>query len=119
MHELSLCQQLLRLAQETARQHGNRDILRLTLRIGPLAGVDPSLLYQAFQVARLGTPAEKAELIIEYAPLRIHCQRCDHDSSATPAHLRCPHCGALETTITSGDELLLSDITLNGSTTDV
>lgn len=119
MHELSICQRLLRLAEDTARQHGQADIQRLTLQVGPLAGVDPDLLWQAFQVARSGTLAAQAELVIERTPLRIHCQRCGQAASATPAQLRCPHCGAMETTITSGDELLLTDISLNGSTPNV
>ena len=38
---------------------------RILLRVGGLSGVEPPLLEHAFEIARMGTVAEKAELGIE------------------------------------------------------
>ena len=48
MHELSVCQGLLDQVTGIARQHQATGVARIRLRIGPLSGVEPQLLQQAF-----------------------------------------------------------------------
>ena len=110
MHELSLCQGLLAQVAQVATQHGQQRIASVTLRIGPLAGVEPQLLQQAFAIARQDTPAAAAELRIEAAPLTVHCPHCDNDYPAELPRLACPHGGSLQTTLSGGDELLLVSV---------
>ncbi|MCW8959436.1 MAG: hydrogenase maturation nickel metallochaperone HypA, partial [Gammaproteobacteria bacterium] len=52
MHELSLCRGLLQQVSELAREHRAQTVSRITLRIGPLAGVEIPLLESAFAIAR-------------------------------------------------------------------
>jgi hydrogenase nickel incorporation protein HypA/HybF len=86
------------------------DVIRLHL--GPLSGVVPELLAQAFSVARAGTMAEDAELAIESLPIRIRCSECGVESEAAPNRLLCDACGGYRTQLLSGDELVLASVEL-------
>lgn len=112
MHELSLCQSLLDRAHTLAREHHAISIRCLTVQIGPLSGVEPHLLAQAFPIARAGTLANDAHLVIEKLPLRVQCASCGAETDAEPNQLLCGSCGDYRTRLVSGDELLLMSIEL-------
>ena len=112
MHEFSVCQSMLDQVSAIAAQHHAHSVSRITLQIGPYAGVEPRLLSDAFEVARLGTIADKAELSIETQPIRVHCETCGEDSEAVINRLVCAACGDYHTRLLSGDELLLASVEL-------
>ncbi|MCU7796180.1 MAG: hydrogenase maturation nickel metallochaperone HypA [Candidatus Thiodiazotropha sp. (ex Semelilucina semeliformis)] len=113
MHELSVCQAMLTQVEEIARRENARDVTRIVVRIGPLAGVVPDLLQQAFTVARAGTIAAEAELVTEEQPIRVSCLSCGAESDVLPNRLLCKSCGDYRTRVISGDELLLASVELN------
>ncbi|MCP5419297.1 MAG: hydrogenase maturation nickel metallochaperone HypA [Gammaproteobacteria bacterium] len=112
MHELAVCESLLREAEKIARTHGARAVSRLRLAIGPLAGIESALLEQAFSIARAGTVAAEAALDIDWLPLRVRCRSCGAESTATPNRLICGQCGDWHTELMSGDEMLLTSLEL-------
>jgi hydrogenase nickel incorporation protein HypA/HybF len=112
MHELSVCQALLGQVEALAHAHHARGVSRITLRIGPLAGVEPALLQQAYPIARAGTAAHAAELIIERLPVRVRCEHCGAESEVPANRLSCSACGDWQTQLIGGDELLLASVEL-------
>lgn len=112
MHELSICQALLDQVERIAVEHGASAVERILLRVGPLAGVEGSLLRHAFPLVAAGTVAENAELVIEAAPVRVACNDCGAETDATPNRLLCGDCGSYKTRLVSGDELLLANLEL-------
>lgn len=112
MHELSICQALLTQVETLATQHRARRVERIVVQVGPLGGVEPDLLAYAFTLARVGTVAEEAELILETLPVRVHCPQCGAESEVKANQLCCGVCGDWQTRLLSGDELLLSKIEL-------
>lgn len=110
MHEFSVCQGMLRQVSDLARRHRAEKVLRIVVRIGPLAGVEPELLRQAFSIASAGTLAEAADLVLEAAPLHVSCSECGAETEAKPNRLLCGQCGAWQTRLVSGDELLLASV---------
>ena len=108
VHELSVCQALLEQVNQLAQLHGAVKVTRIVLHIGPLSGVDAGLLMDAFTIARSGTVATEAFLVIEAPPIRIFCRECGHESAAYLQCLFCPQCNSLQTTVINGDELLLA-----------
>lgn len=110
MHELSVARNILDIALETARRGNARRVTRVGLRIGALAGVEPGALDSAFGIARRGTPAETADLLVEAVPLRCHCGPCDTDFDVDDRHgiARCPRCGRPSGDIRAGLELEVS-----------
>ena len=110
MHELSVCQALVDQLQALGKEQQAVRVVKLLVGIGPLSGVEPALLSQAFPLAAAGTLAEDAELTIEDRPVRVHCLQCGRDSDASANRLLCDHCGDWRTELLSGDELMLVQV---------
>ncbi len=119
MHELSICQALLRQVEDIARREGADRVTKIILRVGPLGGVEPQLLQQAFGFARVGTLAAEAELSIEEAEILVHCLDCDAEGQALANRLLCPVCGSYRTRLLRGDELILASLELTRTTRDL
>lgn len=115
MHELSVCQSMLNQVDHIAREHQADCVTKITLLIGPLSGIEPTLLQQAFPLASAGTVAEQASLIIESLPIRVTCQQCGQESEVTINKLTCQHCGDYQTRVISGDEMLLANLELSSA----
>ncbi len=113
MHELSVCQAMMSQVEAIAAREGARAVAAIVIRIGPLSGVVPELLQQAFTIARAGTLAEQAELITEVQPIRVRCLECDAESEVEANRLLCAACGSYRTQVISGDELLLASVELD------
>ncbi len=112
MHELSLCQALIEQVEAIAREHRATRVTHILLRIGPLSGAEPELLRHAYPLVAAGSLAESAELVIEPTEIRVRCQRCGAETTAAPDRLLCGACGAWETQLISGAELLLAHLEL-------
>ncbi len=112
MHELAVCQALLDQVQMVAAQQGAAEVTCVHLRIGPLSGVVPELLEHAFHVARAGSPAACAELVMETSGIRVRCRGCGAETAAIPARLVCGVCGDYHTDLIDGDQLVLERVEL-------
>ncbi len=73
MHELSVCQALLRQVAEIAKGRGASAVERITIEVGPLCGIEPELLASAFAVLRAGGCAAQAALLIESTTVTVSC----------------------------------------------
>jgi hydrogenase nickel incorporation protein HypA/HybF len=107
MHELSICQGLIRQVQQVAADNNARSVELIRLRVGGLSGVEPPLLERAFEIARAGTIASQAGLEIEKGPVVVKCQDCGASSTVEVNRLLCRQCGDWRVTVTEGEELLL------------
>ena len=107
MHELSVCLSLLDQLNELAGKHGGRRITGIELDIGPLSGVEPDLLENAWPIAAAESIAETAELTITEAEIVVHCSSCDAETAASANRLVCGACGDFRTNLVSGDEMIL------------
>jgi len=96
-----------------AVEHGASAVTGVVVRIGPLSGVEPALLAQAFPLARAGTVAEHAEMRIESTGVRVRCEGCGAETDAAPNRLLCGACGDYHTQLLSGDELILASVELD------
>ncbi|MFZ0467628.1 MAG: hydrogenase maturation nickel metallochaperone HypA [Thiogranum sp.] len=113
MHEFSVCIALMEQVERIAREHRAVRVERIVLQLGPLSGVEASLLEHAWPLAASGTLAEAAELVIEAAPVQVECTACGAVSEARPNRLLCAACGDYRTRLVSGDEMLLANIELS------
>jgi len=112
VHELSICQALIEQVEAVAREQQAVQVVQVRVGIGPLSGVEPQLLEQAFQLARAGSIAASASLLIDQLPLRVSCRQCGQETVAEISNLACGNCGDWHTQLVSGDELLLSQVEL-------
>src|SRR5262245_15366923 len=106
MHELSIALSILDIAAEEAERQGGGRVAAIHLRLGPLSGVVKEALRSAYDLAREGTALEKAELIIEDAPLLAYCPACAAERAPPSAQqLCCPDCGTPTPEVVRGREL--------------
>ena len=112
MHELSVCQALIDRVTLIANEQNARQVFSVRVAVGPLSGVEPQLLQQAYPIAAAGSIAADSELELEALPIRVLCSSCEQESDALPNRLVCGHCGDWRTTLVSGDELMLQGIEL-------
>ena len=113
MHELAICQSLVSQLDEIAGDHPDKRIVIVHLQIGPLSGVVPELLQDAFPIASIGTAAENAELKFHNTNIRVHCSKCGADTDASSNNLTCSQCGNWQTELIAGDELILQQVELD------
>lgn len=118
MHELAICQALMEQVERIAHEEQADHVLTIHLAIGPLSGVEPRLLEQAFYIARAGSIAASAELVTESMPVQVSCSQCGQLSNALPSRLVCGHCGDWRTRLVSGDELELRHVELVRQTSE-
>ncbi len=112
LHELSLCDDLLSQVIAIAAQHQAESVESITVNIGELSGIEPSLLDTAFSLLKAGTVAERAELIIQQSPVLVSCPQCNTQAEVAANRLLCPTCGSADTLLISGDEMILASVAL-------
>ncbi len=107
MHELSLVQDILVIAEDYARREGATAIQAIGLRVGAMSGVEPQALEFAFEIGREGTLAQKARLDIELVELRARCEDCQQDFLVdNPFGIAsCPICNTPSSQLILGEEL--------------
>ena len=104
----------LALVQQEAATHQARQVERIVLRVGALAGVDAAALQFAFDVVARGTLAERATLEIDAVPATAFCSTCQREFSPDRGFIfACPTCGELGGEIRRGRELELSRIEMS------
>ena len=112
MHELSVCLSLMQQIDAIVRERNAARVTRITLDVGPLSGVEPELLRNAYPLATAGTPAEHAELVMQTADVIVCCSQCNCETTVAPNKLLCGSCGDFRTRLVSGDELTLLRVEL-------
>jgi hydrogenase nickel incorporation protein HypA/HybF len=113
MHELAICQSLIDQLDDIAGDYPDKRITVVHLKIGPLSGVVPELLRDAFPIASAGTAAECAELQFHDANIQVRCPKCGAESEADSNNLTCRQCGNWQTELIAGDELILQQVELD------
>ena len=113
MHELSLTQSLVAIAEDHARQAGGTVIRSVTVEIGELSGAMPEALEFAFDVCSKGTLADGATLILRRIPGHGRCAACATEADCHELVAVCPHCGALTFEIDAGRELRVVELEID------
>lgn len=115
MHELSVCLALLDNVLSIAEERDARRVTRIELTVGPLSGIEIDLLENAWPIASAGTLADGADFVVEPVPVVVLCSRCGKESSVQSNRLVCGHCGAYQTRVVTGEEMILQRVELETS----
>jgi hydrogenase nickel incorporation protein HypA/HybF len=110
MHELSLMQALIDLAEGEARKHGAARISVVRVEIGDLSHVDAQTLRFCFDAAAHGSLAQGARFDIINIPAAGRCLDCGRDVAMMARFDACPECGAHRVQMTRGDDLRLLEL---------
>ncbi|HEY3443667.1 MAG TPA: hydrogenase maturation nickel metallochaperone HypA [Paludibaculum sp.] len=112
MHEMGIAQSVIDMATREAQLKNARAVLRVSLSIGELSGVDTESLVFCFDCLKQDTLLASAALEIAYKRRRHRCPSCAHEFDILNLELACPQCQNEATQFLSGDELELSQLEL-------
>jgi hydrogenase nickel incorporation protein HypA/HybF len=110
MHELSIAQNIVEIIQEHVPRNGLPLVKNVKLKIGELAGVVSDSLEFCFDAITDQTPMRNAVLVVEHVPFVIECRKCGRLSTNDVGTFLCAGCGSDETSMVSGNELLVMSI---------
>ncbi len=105
MHELSLATSIIETIRGESRKRPESRIVKVGLRIGELAGIDPNALEFSFDILIKDTDLAPLEVEMERMPRRHLCPTCSREFIVDDYETDCPDCGDPRTTLISGDEL--------------
>lgn len=110
MHELSLAQSLADEIVKVMERENAKEVIKVTVKIGALSGVDPDAFKFAVPFAFQGTVLEKTELLLDESPVTVKCRKCGEESNPEPIMMQCLKCGSDDIDIISGREFLISSM---------
>lgn len=107
MHELSVTEELLRIAMTHA---DGRRITAIHLVIGELTSFIDDTIQFYFDLLAPGTVAEGARLYFERVPVRFRCRSCGTEFAPSEQEWHCPACGTLGGDVIAGKEFFVESI---------
>ena len=110
MHELGLCDALLKKMDAIAKENELEKVNSITLRIGSLSGVIGSFMADCWTAVTDGTDYADCEMKIEIQNGEAQCLDCMETFEADLDNLVCPRCGGRKLNPISGRELTILEI---------
>lgn len=110
MHEVSLCEEIIKLLQKNACAEHYSEIKQVSLEIGQLSCVQSEALFFAFEAVARGSVAEGAELHITKVPGKGWCQQCCTEVDIKQRYDCCPLCDYYPLEIRSGDQMRIKHV---------
>lgn len=112
MHEHSLVRSLLTQVQQIALLNGSNEVTDIEVEVGPLSGIESSLVESAFTTLRMGTCAETSKLTVRHVPLIVACQDCGTETELECFRFRCSECQSGSVKVIQGEIFRLLTVTL-------
>jgi len=110
MHEMSLCEGVLRILEDNAREKSFERVKTVWLEVGALSGVEIEAMRFSFDAVTRGTLADRATLEIIEVPGRAWCMQCADSVRVKQRFDACPACGSYQLQVTGGEELKIKEL---------
>jgi len=110
MHELSIAQSIVELAEREARSCHANSVEELELEIGSLAGIEWVALEFALESAIKGSLLEDARIVVRRIAGEGRCGDCESLFPVENLFSSCPACGSYAVKIIKGQELRVKSI---------
>lgn len=110
MHEYSIVSSLIEVCKEVAIKNQATSVNKIILKVGRLSGIETYFLINCFDVFKENTICHCAELVLEVCEVKIHCNDCQKINIITNNIFYCPECNSTNTSMVSGNELLVQSI---------
>ena len=110
MHEMSLCEGVLRIIEEQAAVQNFSQVKTVFLEVGALAGVELDALRFGFDVVIKDSIADKARLEILEIPGRAWCMQCMKNVAVQQRYDACPDCGGFQLQVNGGEEMRIKEL---------
>lgn len=113
MHELSIVQSIVDLAEEEMKKHHAHAIDKIELEIGTLAGIEFDALDFAWEVGVRNTALQTAERVVNRIQAKAKCLECGCEYPVMEAFEPCPACGDVFVEYLTGKELKVKSLVVS------
>ena len=113
MHELSIAQSIVTIAEEHLPAAPGTKVRAVRVTIGELAGVVVDSLEFCFSAVSAGTRLEGAQLVIDHVAARGRCPTCGTVAPIEGFAFLCTRCGGAGLELVEGDELQVTELELD------
>jgi hydrogenase nickel incorporation protein HypA/HybF len=113
MHELSIAQSILSIAQKALPEHHTAVVSGIGIQVGELSAIEVDSLLFAFSVIKADTPFNMAELEIELIRGKATCISCNTVFLLSAYGTPCPNCKGYVINILQGEEMKVLNITID------
>jgi len=110
MHELSIAQSILSIAEDAVPENSNAVVTGVGLEIGELSGIEIESLEFAFSVIKADTLLQNAELNIQIIKGEAVCSDCTTIFPVSTYGTCCPQCKSYSMKILKGREMRVLNI---------
>ena len=110
MHELGICDAILKTVDGIVKEEQLTVVHKITLELGMLSGVVPSFMTDCWQADIDGTPYADTLLEIETINGIARCEDCGYEFSADLDRMYCPKCAGRRLTPLTGTDLTIKEI---------
>ena len=110
MHELGLCDALLKKLREVAKENDLEGVNSMTLEIGSLSGVIPHFMEDCWQAVIDGTEFADTRLIVSSVPGTARCADCGCEFEVNLDKMFCPQCLGNRLIPVSGSDITITQI---------
>jgi hydrogenase nickel incorporation protein HypA/HybF len=108
MHEMGIANSILEAVRTESQRYPVSRPVKVGVRLGELAAIDPESLRFCFDALILETDLEGLLLEIDWKERRHRCQSCAHEFAVRDYDFECPECHAVNSECIAGDELELA-----------
>jgi hydrogenase nickel incorporation protein HypA/HybF len=112
MHEFSVARALVSEIRRIVAEQGGGSVTAVELDIGPLSGVEPLQLAEAFRILTAEGEHADTALHLNEIPLQARCDACGRQYEIHELQFRCPHCGDHNVVIERGDGVIIRTLTI-------
>lgn len=110
MHEMSLCESVIRILHREAERHQFSSVRTVWIELGARSCVAPEAMDFCFKVVAKGTLAEGARIEMLREPLSGWCLNCGEPVPAPDGSDGCPRCGSHAVQICGSDTLRITNL---------
>ena len=110
MHELSVVEEMLQVALDSAAHHHASHIAQLNVELSAWADESEASLRFYFENLARGTIAQDAQVRFRRVPVRGMCADCGNEFQSQSRFAECPACHSFRVIATRGNDLRLISI---------
>ncbi len=110
MHELSIVESIVRIAEEQAKKFGSQRVSRIEMEIGKCSGIEMDAFDFAWTEAIKGSCLDTSVREVIMIEAKSKCSSCQTVFSVENIYDICPECGEICCDLVQGKELKISSI---------
>ncbi len=110
MHEMSLCESVIQIIEQSAKEQGFEHVKTVWLEIGQLSGIEIEAMRFGFDAVTRNSIAEGAKLEIIESPGEAWCMQCEKRVQVKQRFDQCPDCGSYQLQVVGGDEMRIKEL---------